>query len=152
MGIPVNALSIRAVYWRKMYQNISNIHILWAVIWLNELRLKAHGCIICSTIYFPAEIDMHRTVAYFSCFDRKIKSWAVRFYRGCPYSYMYNVSYFSTNFPVGFILNHEHSPVSAIWTATSLFRVTQHKIQHTTKNKSTCLDCQYNKALSCNVI
>ena len=52
------------------------------------------------------------------------------FYRGCPYAYMYIVYHFSTNFPVGFIFNHEHSPVSAIWTATSLFRITQHEIQH----------------------
>ena len=73
------------------------------------------------------------------------------FYRGCPYAYMYIVSYFNNNFPVGFIFNHEHSPVSAIWTATSLFRVTQHEIQHK-KKQSTCLYCQYNKALSCNVI
>ena len=56
------------------------------------------------------------------------------FYRGCPCANMYNVSYFSTNFPIGFIFNHEHSPVSAIWTATSLFRVTQHKIQHKKTN------------------
>ena len=59
MDISVNTLSIRAVYWRKMSQNIANIHILWAFIWLNELRLKANGCIICSTTYFPTEIDMH---------------------------------------------------------------------------------------------
>ena len=59
MDIPANALSIRAVYWRKMFQNIPNIHILWTFIWLNELWLKANGCIICSTIYFPTEIDMH---------------------------------------------------------------------------------------------
>ena len=59
MDIPVNALSIRAVYWCKMFLNIPNIHILWAFIWLNELRLKANGCIICSSIYFSTEIDMH---------------------------------------------------------------------------------------------
>ena len=59
MDIPVNAMSIRAVYWRKMSENILNIHILWVFIWLNELRLKVNGCIICSTIYFPTEIDMH---------------------------------------------------------------------------------------------
>ena len=27
MDIPVNVLSIRAVYWRKMFQDIPNIHI-----------------------------------------------------------------------------------------------------------------------------
>ena len=59
MGIPGNALSIRAVYWGKMSQNIGNIHILWALIWFNEFRLKANGCIIYSTQYFPNEIDMH---------------------------------------------------------------------------------------------
>ena len=84
MGIPVNALSIRAVYWRKMSQNIWNIHILWVVIWLNEFRLKTNGCINCSTIYFPTEIDMHYVADYiawwhiFHVFDWKIKSRAVR--------------------------------------------------------------------------
>ena len=84
MGIPVNALSIRAVYRRKLSQNIPNIHILWAFIWLNELRLKANGCIICSTIYFSTEIDMHYVADCiaryhsFHVFDRKIESWAVR--------------------------------------------------------------------------
>ena len=42
MDIPINAFSIRAVYWCKMSQNISNIHILWAFIWFNELQLKAN--------------------------------------------------------------------------------------------------------------
>ena len=59
IDIPINALSVRAVYWRKMSQNIPNIHILWAFIWLNELRLKANRCMICSTIYFSTEMDMH---------------------------------------------------------------------------------------------
>ena len=59
MDIPANSLLIRAVYWHKMFQNILNIHILGAFIWLNEFRLKANGCIIYSTIYFPTEIDMH---------------------------------------------------------------------------------------------
>ena len=84
MDIPVNALSIRAVYWRKMFQNIPNIHILWAFIWLNELRLKANGCMISSTIYFPTEMDMYYfadCIAWyhiFHVFDWKIKSRAVR--------------------------------------------------------------------------
>ena len=59
MGIPGIALPIRAVYGRKMSQNIGNIHILWAFIWFNELWLKANVCIIYSKIYFPNEIDMH---------------------------------------------------------------------------------------------
>ena len=59
IDIPVNTLSIRAVYCRKMSQNIPNIHILWAFIWLNERRLKSNGCMICSTIYFPTEIYIH---------------------------------------------------------------------------------------------
>ena len=59
MDIPVNAMSITAVYWRKMFQNIPNIHILWAFISLNELRLKVNWCIACSTMYFPTGIDMH---------------------------------------------------------------------------------------------
>ena len=84
MDILVNALSIRAVYWCKMSQNIPNIHILWAFIWLNEFRLKANGCIICSTIYFPTEIDMHYVADciaqkhIFHAFGWKIRSWAVR--------------------------------------------------------------------------
>ena len=53
------------------------------------------------------------------------------FYRGCPYAYMYIVSCFSNNFPVGFIFNHEHSPVSAIWTATSFFE------SHSTRSNTT---------------
>ena len=67
-----------------MSQNIPNIHILWAFIWLNELRLKASGCIICSTIYFPTEIYLHYVADciarkhIFHVFDRKIKSRAVR--------------------------------------------------------------------------
>ena len=84
IDIAVNALSIRAVYWRKMFQNIPNIHILWAFIWVNELRLKANGCIICSRIYFPTEIDMQYVADciarqhIFHDFDWKIKSRAVR--------------------------------------------------------------------------
>ena len=84
MGIPGNAFSITAVYWRKMSQNIGDIHILWAFIWLNELRLKANGCIICSTICFPNVIVMHFVTDciaqehMFHVFDWKIKSRAVR--------------------------------------------------------------------------
>ena len=57
---------------------------LWAFIWLNELGLKANWCIICSTIYFPTEIDMHYVADcieqwhIFHVFDWKIKSRAVR--------------------------------------------------------------------------
>ena len=40
MGVPGNALSIRALYWRKMSQNIGDIHILWAFNWLNDFDLK----------------------------------------------------------------------------------------------------------------
>ena len=85
IDIPVNALSIRAVYWRKMSEDIPNIHILWAFIWPNELRLKAKGCMICATIYFPTEIAgyalchrLHCTIACFPCFDWQNKSRSVR--------------------------------------------------------------------------
>ena len=84
MGIPGNALSIRAVYWRKMAQNIGNIDILWAFNWLNELRLKDSGCIIYYPTYFANEIDMHYAAdciaqkPIFHVFDWKIKSRAVR--------------------------------------------------------------------------
>ena len=84
MGIPSNALSIRAVYWGKMSQNIGNVHILWTLIWFNELRLKANGWIIYSTIYFPNEIVMHYVADciaqkhIFHVSDWKNKSWAVR--------------------------------------------------------------------------
>ena len=84
MGIPDNALSITAVYWSLMPQNIRNIHILRALIWFNELRLKANGCIIYSIIYFSNEIDMNYVADciakkhIFHVFDWKIKSWAVK--------------------------------------------------------------------------
>ena len=59
MDISGNALSIRAVYWRKMFQNIGNIRILWAFIWLYEFQLQSNRYIIYSKIHFPNEIDIH---------------------------------------------------------------------------------------------
>ena len=84
MDIPVNALSIRGVYWRKMFQNIPNIHILWAFMWLNELRLKANGMhhllhnIFSYINRYALCRRLHCTVAYFYVFDWIIKSRAVR--------------------------------------------------------------------------
>ena len=67
-----------------MSHKIGNIRILWAFIWLNELQLKANGCIINCTIYFPKEIDMHFVTSciaqehIFHVFDWKVQSQAVR--------------------------------------------------------------------------
>ena len=64
--------------------SFGNIYNWWAMIWLNDLQLKANGCISYPTKYLLNEINMHYPAycnarqSIFNIYDRKIELLAVR--------------------------------------------------------------------------